>query len=109
VQIALLKAAITQVSFTLHNSFQAPLREFTAPLYEVREEGWGEFDVNIKVCLLSASHAAGSMSTGGPAHKSVGRGTRSSNAVMCKKNCCCVAPQDCADFQPQDSQLLPSL
>ena len=41
--------ASLQVSFTLHNSFAKPLREFTAPPFEVREDGWGEFDVQIRV------------------------------------------------------------
>jgi transcription initiation factor IIF auxiliary subunit len=39
-----------QVAFTLHSSFAQPVRELTAPPYEVHEEGWGEFDVVIKVC-----------------------------------------------------------
>ena len=38
------------MSFTLHQSFAVPLRELTAAPYEVHEEGWGEFDVAIKVC-----------------------------------------------------------
>jgi hypothetical protein len=52
-----------QVSFALHASFAIPNRELTAPPYEVHEQGWGEFDVQIKVlstmhaCLLACMHA----------------------------------------------------
>ena len=46
------------MTFTLHNSFPKPLREMPAPPFEVREEGWGEFDVAIRVrhCDLSSAH-----------------------------------------------------
>ena len=46
--------SIVQVSFTLHSSFAKPLREYTEPPFEVREEGWGEFDVAIKVRCTSS-------------------------------------------------------
>jgi transcription initiation factor IIF auxiliary subunit len=46
-----------QVSFTLHSSFAKPVREIETPPFEVREEGWGEFDVNIKVCACSLQPA----------------------------------------------------
>jgi YEATS family len=44
------KRGRVQVSFTLHSSFAVPLRELTTPPFEVHEQGWGEFDVQIKVC-----------------------------------------------------------
>lgn len=44
-----------QVSFTLHQSFAVANREHTNPPYEVHEQGWGEFDVQIKVMTLHDS------------------------------------------------------
>lgn len=40
---------ISKVSFTLHQSFAVANREHTNPPYEVHEQGWGEFDVQIKI------------------------------------------------------------
>jgi YEATS family len=45
-----------QVSFALHASFAIPNRELTAPPYEVHEQGWGEFDVQIKVSLTAYAY-----------------------------------------------------
>jgi len=35
--------------FTLHPSFNNQIRSLKSPPYEVHEEGWGEFDIGIKV------------------------------------------------------------
>jgi len=40
---------VEKVTFTLHPSFEQPVRELVAPPYEVTEEGWGEFDIGISV------------------------------------------------------------
>ena len=40
---------IKQVVFTLHPSFNNQIRSLKSPPYEVHEEGWGEFDIGIKV------------------------------------------------------------
>ena len=48
------KVTLMQVSFTLHQSFAIPNRDITSPPYEVHEQGWGEFDVQIKVSRLSS-------------------------------------------------------
>jgi len=40
---------IKKVQFKLHNSYAVPVRTITKPPYEVRETGWGEFDVEIKI------------------------------------------------------------
>lgn len=44
-----LSHCIQKVVFQLHASFQQPLREFTAPPFEVTEKGWGEFDAQIRI------------------------------------------------------------
>ena len=43
-----------QVQFTLHNSFAVPTRDCSSAPYLVHEQGWGEFDVGIKVRLHSS-------------------------------------------------------
>lgn len=40
---------IKQVAFHLHPSFNNPTRVFKSPPYEVHEQGWGEFDIVIKI------------------------------------------------------------
>ena len=40
---------IKQVAFHLHPSFASPTRTFKSPPYEVHEQGWGEFDIAIKI------------------------------------------------------------
>eukprot|EP00892_Ulva_mutabilis_P006115 jgi/Ulvmu1/3876/UM018_0097.1 len=40
---------ISKVQFTLHNSFAVPTRDCTSAPYMVHEQGWGEFDVGIKI------------------------------------------------------------
>jgi YEATS domain-containing protein 4 len=44
-----LSACIEKVVFQLHASFAQPLRELTAPPYEVTERGWGEFEAQIRI------------------------------------------------------------
>ncbi len=44
-----LSCAISKVVFQLHPSFQQPVRELTAPPFEVTERGWGEFDSQIRI------------------------------------------------------------
>ena len=40
---------IQSVEFTLHASFVEPIRTVTQPPFMVKEEGWGEFPVGIKI------------------------------------------------------------
>lgn len=40
---------IKQVVFTLHPSFNNAVRALKSPPFEVHEEGWGEFDIGIKL------------------------------------------------------------
>lgn len=44
-----LSVCVQKVVFQLHASFQQPLREFTAPPFEVTEKGWGEFEAQIRI------------------------------------------------------------
>lgn len=40
---------IKQVVFSLHPSFNNSVRSFKSPPYEIHEEGWGEFDIAVKL------------------------------------------------------------
>lgn len=44
-----LSYCIQKVIFQLHPSFAQPVRELTAPPYEVTERGWGEFEAQIRI------------------------------------------------------------
>ena len=44
-----LSAGIAKVVFQLHPSFPQPIREITAPPFEVTEKGWGEFEATIRI------------------------------------------------------------
>jgi len=44
-----LSCFVSKVVFTLHPSFQDPIREITEPPYQVSEYGWGEFEAGIRV------------------------------------------------------------
>lgn len=44
-----LSVCIAKVVFQLHPSFAQPVRELTAPPFEVTESGWGEFDAQIRI------------------------------------------------------------
>ncbi len=44
-----LSAGIAKVVFQLHPSFPQPVREMTAPPFEVTERGWGEFEATIRI------------------------------------------------------------
>eukprot|EP00554_Chaetoceros_debilis_P004659 CAMPEP_0194087686 /NCGR_PEP_ID=MMETSP0149-20130528/26141_1 /TAXON_ID=122233 /ORGANISM="Chaetoceros debilis, Strain MM31A-1" /LENGTH=325 /DNA_ID=CAMNT_0038771137 /DNA_START=37 /DNA_END=1010 /DNA_ORIENTATION=- len=44
-----LSQGIAKVVFQLHPSFAHPVRELTAPPFEVTEKGWGEFEANIRI------------------------------------------------------------
>lgn len=43
---------IRKVLFTLHPSFANPHRVVETPPYSIREEGWGEFDVIVKIVFV---------------------------------------------------------
>ena len=44
-----LSVCIAKVVFQLHPSFAQPVRELTSPPYEVTEQGWGEFEAQIRI------------------------------------------------------------
>ena len=44
-----LSTGIAKVVFQLHPSFSQPIRELTAPPFEVTEKGWGEFEATIRI------------------------------------------------------------
>jgi YEATS domain-containing protein 4 len=44
-----LSLVISKVIFQLHPSFAQPIRELTAPPFEVTERGWGEFEAQIRI------------------------------------------------------------
>lgn len=44
-----LSSGIAKVVFQLHPSFSQPIRELTAPPFEVTEKGWGEFEATIRI------------------------------------------------------------
>lgn len=44
-----LSTGIAKVVFQLHPSFPQPIRELTAPPFEVTEKGWGEFEATIRI------------------------------------------------------------
>ena len=44
-----LSVVISKVIFQLHPSFAQPIRELTAPPFEVTECGWGEFEAQIRI------------------------------------------------------------
>jgi len=46
-----LSVFVKKVQFKLHNSYAVPIRTVTKPPYEVKESGWGEFDVEIKIYI----------------------------------------------------------
>mmetsp|Transcript_23645 Transcript_23645/g.36511 ORF Transcript_23645/g.36511 Transcript_23645/m.36511 type:complete len:315 (+) Transcript_23645:233-1177(+) len=44
-----LSTCVAKAIFQLHPSFAQPVRELTAPPFEVTEKGWGEFEAQIKI------------------------------------------------------------
>lgn len=44
-----LSSVVSKVVFQLHASFAQPVRELTAPPFEVTERGWGEFEAQIRI------------------------------------------------------------
>lgn len=44
-----LSVAVRRVVFHLHPSFPQPVRELSAPPFEVTERGWGEFEATIRI------------------------------------------------------------
>ena len=44
-----LSQGIAKVVFQLHPSFEQPVRELTAPPFEVTEKGWGEFEASVRI------------------------------------------------------------
>eukprot|EP00568_Trieres_chinensis_P018670 CAMPEP_0183323988 /NCGR_PEP_ID=MMETSP0160_2-20130417/75848_1 /TAXON_ID=2839 ORGANISM="Odontella Sinensis, Strain Grunow 1884" /NCGR_SAMPLE_ID=MMETSP0160_2 /ASSEMBLY_ACC=CAM_ASM_000250 /LENGTH=287 /DNA_ID=CAMNT_0025491469 /DNA_START=21 /DNA_END=881 /DNA_ORIENTATION=+ len=44
-----LSVGVAKVVFQLHPSFPQPVRELTAPPFEVTEKGWGEFEATIRI------------------------------------------------------------
>jgi YEATS domain-containing protein 4 len=53
-----LSHCIQKVIFQLHPSFAQPVRELTAPPYEVTERGWGEFEAQIRIIWKDATEKA---------------------------------------------------
>jgi YEATS domain-containing protein 4 len=53
-----LSAGIAKVVFQLHPSFAQPIRELTAPPFEVTEKGWGEFEATIRIVWRDAGEKA---------------------------------------------------
>ena len=50
---------VDKVTFTLHPSFEQPVRELTVPPFEVTEEGWGEFEIGIAVDFKAVGREKG--------------------------------------------------
>ena len=50
-----LSAFIKSVTFTLHSSFEDPVRVISAPPYECTETGWGEFTIAIAVDFIDSA------------------------------------------------------
>lgn len=50
-----LSPAIAKVVFQLHPSFAQPVRELTHPPFEVTEQGWGEFEAQIRIVWTDPS------------------------------------------------------
>lgn len=46
---------IKKVQFKLHESYNNPVRICTKPPYEVKETGWGEFEIQIKIYFQDTS------------------------------------------------------
>jgi YEATS domain-containing protein 4 len=53
-----LSTGIAKVVFQLHPSFPQPIRELTAPPFEVTEKGWGEFEATIRIVWRDAGEKA---------------------------------------------------
>jgi len=53
-----LSNCIAKVVFQLHPSFPQPVRELSAPPFEVTERGWGEFDATIRIVWRCPSEKA---------------------------------------------------
>jgi Transcription initiation factor IIF, auxiliary subunit len=53
-----LSHGIAKVVFQLHPSFAQPIREITAPPFEVTEKGWGEFEASIRIVWRDPSEKA---------------------------------------------------
>lgn len=53
-----LSVGIAKVVFQLHPSFPQPIRELTAPPFEVTEKGWGEFEATIRIVWRDSSEKA---------------------------------------------------
>jgi len=52
---------VKKVVFTLHESFNEPIRNIEKPPYEVTEIGWGEFDIGIKIFFHDPKEAPQSL------------------------------------------------
>jgi hypothetical protein len=50
-----LSTFVEEVVFTLHPSFQNPIKTVTSPPFEVTEVGWGEFEAGIKIVFKSVN------------------------------------------------------
>lgn len=46
-------ALIKSVQFKLHESFHTPVLTVTEPPFEIRERGWGEFNIQIRITLFN--------------------------------------------------------
>lgn len=50
-----LSSCIAKVVFQLHPSFAQPVRELSVPPFEVTEQGWGEFEAQIRIVWKDTS------------------------------------------------------
>ena len=53
-----LSVGVAKVVFQLHPSFPQPVRELTAPPFEVTEKGWGEFEATIRIVWRDSAEKA---------------------------------------------------
>ena len=50
-----LSSCVAKVVFQLHPSFAQPVRELSVPPFEVTEQGWGEFEAQIRIVWKDTS------------------------------------------------------
>ena len=46
---------VKSVVFTLHPTFENNVRTIEHPPFEVQEQGWGEFDIGVKIQFVDSS------------------------------------------------------
>jgi YEATS domain-containing protein 4 len=84
-----LSSCIAKVVFQLHPSFAQPVRELSAPPFEVTEQGWGEFEAQIRIVWKDTSEKSTlvrilvkSMTTCGVTHGTIVASVRNSFAIL---------------------------